>query len=89
MNASKQAKEKRIDLIFAAVALVAIVVMLALVFRYAGLRSEKNEMTDGYASVTEELIKARQERSDLESEIEKLTQELNELSKELAALGGD
>ena len=89
MKSNRPSAEKRGDLIFAAIALIMIVIMIAVLIKYTGLRKEKEEMTAGYASVTEELITARQERSELESEIERIKQELNDLNKQISALGGN
>ena len=81
-------KERKVDLLFAAGALVLAVVMIIVLVRWSGLRKQKNGMTEKYGSITEELVGAKQERTELEKEIEQARQELDELNRQIAALGG-
>lgn len=82
-------KERKVDLLFAAGALVLAAVMIAILVRWSGLRKQKNAMTDKYGTVTEELVGAKQERTELEKEIEQVRQELDDLNKKITALGGN
>ena len=81
-------KEKRIDLIFCAIALIFLIVMILLLGKYNDLKTQNESVTDGYSAVTQTLIDTREEKTALEIQVEAITRELNELKSKIDALSG-
>lgn len=80
--------EHKTDLIFAAVALILVLIMTILLFQYLGLREQNQTPPEEYGIILQELSDIKAEKSNVESEIDQAIKELEDLNKEIADLQG-
>lgn len=80
--------ERKSDLIFAGIALLLIIIMTVLLFRYLDLRAENRTPPEEYGIAVKELGDVKDQKSKLETEIDEAVRELEELNKKIAALRG-
>lgn len=81
--------EKKIDLVFAGIALFFLILMIVLLIRYTGLRNENQSRPAEYGTVMDELNDVKNQKNELESKIDAITREINELNKKISALNGN
>lgn len=82
-------KKKKIDLIFAGIALTFLVLMVILLVQYNGLRSQNHARPEEYGSVMQELNDVKTEKNDLESKIDVALREIAEINKKISSLSGN
>ena len=80
--------EHKTDLIFAAIALILVIIMTILLFQYLGLREQNQTPPEEYGEILQNLNDIKAEKSALESEIENATKQLEDLNKQIADLQG-
>ncbi len=82
-------REKKIDLIFAGIALFFLILMIVLLIRYTGLRNQNKSRPEEYGTVMQELNDVKTQKSDLESKIDTILREINELNQQISSLSGN
>ncbi len=88
-SGSEFLRERKIDLIFAGVALVFLVLMIVLLIRYTGLRNQNQSRPEEYGTVMQELNDVKKQKSELESKIDAIQREINELNQKISSLSGN
>lgn len=82
-------REKKIDLIFAGIALFFLILMIVLLIRYTGLRNQNQSRPEEYGIVMQELNDVKTQKNDLESKIDAILREINELNRKISSLNGN
>lgn len=88
-SATEFLREKKIDLIFAGIALFFLIFTVILLVQYTGLRNQNRARPEEYGTVMQELNDVKTQKNDLESKIDALTRELNELNRKISSLSGN
>ncbi len=89
VTGSEFLREKKIDLIFAGIALFFLILMIVLLIRYTGLRNQNLSRPEEYGTVMQELNDVKTQKSDLESKVDAILREINELNRKISSLNGD
>ena len=82
-------REKKNDLIFAAIALVLIVVTVFLTVQYHSLKKERQNRPEEYGAALQEFNNVRNQKNELETAVDNAERELTEWNKKIAALSGN
>ena len=82
-------QKKKIDFIFAGIALFFLILMIVLLVQYSTLRKENLSRPEEYGTVMQDLNDVKTQKSEIESKLDALTREINELNRKIASLSGN
>ena len=80
---------RKTDLIFAAIALILVIVMAVFLVRYLNLREQNRTPPEEYGVIRQEFNDVKDQKTALESNVDALTREINELNGKISSLSGN
>ncbi len=88
-NSTAFSRKKKIDLIFAGIALTFLILMVILLIQFSGLRKQNAARPEEYGTVMQQLNEVKTQKNDLESKVDALMREIDELNKKISSLSGN
>ncbi len=82
-------KRKGVDLIFAGVALLFLILMIVLLVIYTGLHNQNQARPEEYGIAMQDLNESKIQKNDLESKLDAVKREIDDLQKQIHALRGN